>query len=32
MSRPVFWKILDSVIALIMFSVAIFLAFYKFST
>jgi len=32
MSRPVFWKILDSVIALVMFSVAIFLAFYKFST
>jgi L-lysine exporter family protein LysE/ArgO len=30
MSRPVFWKILDSIIALVMFSVAFFLAFYEF--
>ena len=31
MTRPIFWKILDSVIAAIMFSIAITLAFYKFS-
>jgi L-lysine exporter family protein LysE/ArgO len=30
MSRPVFWKILDSLIAIVMFSVAIFLALYDF--
>ena len=30
MSRPFFWKILDSLIALVMFSVAIFLALYEF--
>ena len=30
MSRPIFWKILDSIIALVMFSVAIFLALYEF--
>jgi L-lysine exporter family protein LysE/ArgO len=30
MSRPIFWKILDSIIALVMFSVAIFLALYDF--
>jgi L-lysine exporter family protein LysE/ArgO len=30
MSRPIFWKILDSLIALVMFSVAIFLALYEF--
>ena len=31
MTRPIFWKVLDSVIAVIMFSIAITLAFYKFS-
>jgi len=31
MTKPIFWKVLDSVIALIMFSIAITLAFYKFS-
>ena len=31
MSRPIFWKVLDSIIAVVMFSVAIFLAFYDFS-
>jgi L-lysine exporter family protein LysE/ArgO len=31
MTRPSFWKILDSVIAVIMFTIAITLAFYKFS-
>jgi L-lysine exporter family protein LysE/ArgO len=31
MTRPLFWKILDSVIAVIMFTIAITLAFYKFS-
>lgn len=31
MSRPVFWKILDSIIAFVMFSVAFFLAFYEFT-
>lgn len=30
MSRPIFWKILDSIIALVMFSVALFLALYDF--
>ena len=30
MSRPIFWKILDSVIAMVMFTIAITLAFYKF--
>jgi L-lysine exporter family protein LysE/ArgO len=30
MSRPIFWKILDSIIAVVMFSVAIFLALYDF--
>ena len=31
MSKPLFWRILDSVIAAIMFTLAITLAFYKFS-
>ena len=31
MSRPIFWKILDSLIAAIMLSIAAFLAFYNFS-
>ncbi len=30
MSKPIFWKILDSIIAVIMFTIAIFLAFYEF--
>ena len=30
MSRPIFWKILDSIIAVVMFSVALFLALYDF--
>ena len=30
MSRPIFWKILDSIIAAIMLSIAAFLAFYNF--
>ena len=30
MSRAIFWKILDSIIAVVMFSVAIFLALYDF--
>lgn len=30
MSKPIFWKILDSIISLIMFTIAITLAFYKF--
>ena len=30
MSRPIFWKILDSLIAVIMLSIAAFLAFYNF--
>jgi L-lysine exporter family protein LysE/ArgO len=30
MSKPLFWKILDAVIALIMFSLAVTLAFFKF--
>ena len=31
MTRPIFWKILDCVIATIMFTIAITLAFYRFS-
>ena len=31
MSRPIFWKILDSIIAAIMLSIAAFLAFYTFN-
>jgi L-lysine exporter family protein LysE/ArgO len=31
MSKPIFWKILDSIITAIMFSIAAFLAFYNFS-
>ena len=31
MSRPIFWKILDSAIAAIMFTIALTLAFYKFT-
>jgi L-lysine exporter family protein LysE/ArgO len=30
MKKPVFWKMLDSIIAAVMFSIAILLAFYKF--
>jgi L-lysine exporter family protein LysE/ArgO len=30
MSKPIFWKILDSAIAVVMFTIAITLAFYKF--
>jgi L-lysine exporter family protein LysE/ArgO len=30
MSKPIFWKILDSVIAIVMFTIAITLAFYDF--
>jgi L-lysine exporter family protein LysE/ArgO len=30
MSKPIFWKILDSIIAVIMLSIAAFLAFYNF--
>ena len=30
MSQPIFWKILDSIIALVMVSIAAFLAFYNF--
>ena len=30
MSKPVFWKVLDSVIAAVMFGIAIMLAFYNF--
>ena len=30
MSKPIFWKILDSIIALVMFSIGITLAFYTF--
>lgn len=32
MSRPIFWKILDILISIVMFSVAIFLAFYDFNS
>ena len=31
MSQPIFWKILDSIIAVIMLSLAAFLAFYNFN-
>lgn len=31
MSKPVFWKVLDTVIAVVMVSIAAMLAFYKFS-
>ncbi|NBW72932.1 MAG: amino acid transporter [Microbacteriaceae bacterium] len=31
MSKPIFWKILDSFIALVMFTIAISLAFFSFS-
>ena len=31
MSKPVFWRILDSIIAVVMFSVALTLAFYRFA-
>jgi L-lysine exporter family protein LysE/ArgO len=31
MSQPIFWKILDSIIALVMVSIAAFLAFYNFN-
>ena len=31
MSRPIFWKILDSIIAAIMLSITAFLAFYNFN-
>ena len=31
MSRPVFWRVLDTVIAVVMFAVALTLAFYRFS-
>jgi L-lysine exporter family protein LysE/ArgO len=30
MSKPIFWKILDAVIAVVMFSLAVTLAFFKF--
>jgi L-lysine exporter family protein LysE/ArgO len=30
MSKPIFWRILDSTIAFVMFSIAATLAFYKF--
>jgi L-lysine exporter family protein LysE/ArgO len=30
MSKPIFWKVLDMTIAIVMFSIAILLAFYKF--
>ncbi len=30
MKKPVFWKVLDSIIAVVMFSIAILLAVYKF--
>ena len=31
MSRPLFWKILDSIIAVVMFAIAAFLAIYNFN-
>jgi L-lysine exporter family protein LysE/ArgO len=31
MTKPIFWKVLDSIIAVVMFSVAIFLGFYDFN-
>jgi L-lysine exporter family protein LysE/ArgO len=30
MSKPVFWRVLDSIIAVVMFAIAGMLAFYKF--
>jgi L-lysine exporter family protein LysE/ArgO len=30
MSKPVFWKVLDGIIAIVMFALAITLAFFKF--
>jgi len=30
MAKPIFWKVLDILIAAVMFSIAIFLAFYRF--
>jgi L-lysine exporter family protein LysE/ArgO len=30
MAKPVFWKVLDILIAVVMFSIAILLAFYSF--
>lgn len=30
MSRPIFWKVLDALIAVVMFSIALMLAFYNF--
>ena len=32
MSRPIFWKVLDAIIAIVMFTVAILLAFYNFNS
>lgn len=32
MSRPIFWKVLDIIIAIVMFTVAILLAFYDFNS
>lgn len=32
MSRPIFWRVLDIVIAMVMFTVAMLLAFYDFSS
>jgi L-lysine exporter family protein LysE/ArgO len=31
MTKPIFWKVLDAVIAVIMFTIAITLTLYKFS-
>lgn len=31
MSKPIFWKLLDSIITAVMFSIAAFLAFYNFN-
>ncbi len=31
MSKPIFWRVLDTIIAVIMFGIAITLAFYRFS-
>jgi L-lysine exporter family protein LysE/ArgO len=30
MAKPIFWKVLDSIIAVIMFTLAISLVFFKF--
>lgn len=30
MTKPIFWKVLDSAIALVMFSIALFMAIYRF--